>query len=79
MCDIIGERIKDIRTTRGLTLRKLAATAAVPLSTLSAVETGKRPGNGLTLATARKIARALSITLDHLAFDDDVASPSRTS
>jgi len=70
MCDIIGERIKALRTLRGLTLRGLASTATVPLSTLSAVETGKRPGNGLTLATARKIARALGVTLDHLAFEE---------
>jgi transcriptional regulator with XRE-family HTH domain len=67
MADITGERIRKLRERRGLTVRKLAEIAGVPVSTLSAVENGKREGQGLTLATARRIAQALGVTVDFLA------------
>ena len=68
MGDIIGERIKHLRIAKGLTVRGLANLADMPVSTLSAIESGKRLGAGLTLATARRLAIALGVTLDHLAF-----------
>lgn len=66
--DPVGQRLHTVRKNKHMTLRQLAEAAHVPLSTLSAIETGKRAGDGLTLATARRLAIALGITLDHLAF-----------
>ena len=62
----LGERLKTQRTKKRLSLRALAAAAVVPVSTLSALETGARDGAGLTLATATKIAHALDVDLNYL-------------
>jgi len=67
MQDNLGERLSRIRQERGLSLKQLAALAQVPTSTLSTVENGKRPGSGLTLATALRLAHALGVSLDVLA------------
>jgi transcriptional regulator with XRE-family HTH domain len=64
--DIVGQRIKRIRQLRELTLRQLAQRSGVPASTLSLVESGARDGANLTLATGRKLAEALGVTLDWL-------------
>lgn len=66
MAGAVGERIKKLRSSRKLTLRELAKLAEVPISTLSAIETGKRDGKNLTLETGRRLARALGTTLDYL-------------
>lgn len=61
---LAGEsRIRVWREHRGLTLRTLAETIGVGQPFLSQIETGKREG---TLETLRKIAGALSLTLDDL-------------
>jgi transcriptional regulator with XRE-family HTH domain len=62
----IGERIARLRKERGLKQGELARRAGIPLSTLNYVERGIRPGDGLSLATAKRLARALSVTLDYL-------------
>ena len=67
MIDSIGERLKHLRKSRGLTLRQLAGLAQVPQSTLSSVETGARAGGKLTLETGKRLARALGISLDVIA------------
>lgn len=67
MTDSIGERLKHLRKSRGLTLRQLAGLAHVPQSTLSSVETGARAGGKLTLDTGKRLARALGISLDVIA------------
>ena len=67
MIDSIGERLKRLRKSRGLTLRQLAGLAHVPQSTLSSVETGARAGGKLTLETGKRLARALGISLDVIA------------
>lgn len=67
MTDSIGERLKRLRKSRGLTLRQLAGLAHVPQSTLSSVETGARTGGKLTLETGKRLARALGISLDVIA------------
>ena len=67
MNDSIGERLKRLRKSRGLTLRQLAGLAHVPQSTLSSVETGARAGGKLTLETGKRLARALGISLDVIA------------
>jgi transcriptional regulator with XRE-family HTH domain len=67
MADSIGERLKHLRKSRGLTLRQLAGLAQVPQSTLSSVETGARAGGKLSLETGKRLARALGISLDVIA------------
>ena len=67
MIDSIGERLKHLRQSRGLTLRQLAGLAHVPQSTLSSVETGARAGGKLSLETGKRLARALGISLDVIA------------
>ena len=86
MIDSIGERLKRLRKSRGLTLRQLAGLAHVPQSTLSSVETGARAGGKLTLETGKRLARALGISLDVIAgvyeeedgeMDADATPPTR--
>jgi transcriptional regulator with XRE-family HTH domain len=79
MTDAIGKRLQDLRRKRGLTLRQLADLADVPQSTLSMVETGARSGENLTLATGRKLARALGISLDVIAGVYDEESETLTA
>ena len=67
MPDTIGERLHRIRRERGLSLQQLADRSGVAKSVLSYVESGARPGSGLTLASAVKLARTLSVSLDVLA------------
>jgi XRE family transcriptional regulator, fatty acid utilization regulator len=73
MTDAIGKRIKELRSSRGMTLRQLADRAQVPQSTLSMVETGTRSGHNLTLLTGKRLARALGVSLDLIAgvYDDE--------
>lgn len=56
-------RIRVWREHRGLTMVELAAQAGIAQAFLSQIETGKRDG---TVDTVRKIAGALSVTLDDL-------------
>ncbi len=67
MPDIIGERLSRIRHERGLSLRELSQRSGVAISVLSYVESGARPGSGLRLGTALKLARTLGVCLDVLA------------
>ena len=61
-----GERLKRLREKQSLGLRELARTAIVPVSTLSALESGTRTGDGLTMATAKRLARTLGVDLNYL-------------
>lgn len=56
-------RIRVWREHRGLTVAALAARAGIAQPFLSQIETGKRDG---TVETLRRIADALSLTLDDL-------------
>lgn len=71
----MADRIARTREKRGLSPTTLAKLSGVPLSTLSVIENGKRPGEGLTIATAKKLATALHVSLDYLAgmYEDDTA------
>ena len=62
----IGERIRQLRNKRDMTQLALAKKAGVPVSTISMLEAGVRKGEGLSVETAKKIAKALVVTLDHL-------------
>ncbi|MDR2996770.1 MAG: helix-turn-helix domain-containing protein, partial [Microbacterium sp.] len=59
----IGRRIRQLRTTRGMTLEELASAVDRAPSQLSMIETGKREPKLTQLQT---IARALGTTIDAL-------------
>jgi transcriptional regulator with XRE-family HTH domain len=62
----IGERITHLRTKRAMSQSALAARAGVPLSVINMLEAGVRSGENLRVETARKLANALTVTLDYL-------------
>jgi transcriptional regulator with XRE-family HTH domain len=68
----IGQRLRYLRYQRNWTKLKLAETANVPLTTISLVERGLRSGEGLSLATIRRLAQALGISVEDLIALDDV-------
>ena len=55
---MIGEKIKEIRKKKGLSLRTVASVAGISPSTLSDIENSKSGG---TMATHEKIANALGV------------------
>ena len=57
------DRIRVWREHRGLSIKALAEQAGIAQPFLSQIETGRREG---TVATLRKIAEALNVTLDDL-------------
>jgi ribosome-binding protein aMBF1 (putative translation factor) len=62
---LAGENpVRVFRELRGLSVKDLAARAKLSAAYLSQVETGARQG---TMATRRKLARALDVALDDLA------------
>jgi len=65
--DSVGKRLKAFREKRDMTLRALAAKAGVPQSTLSMVENGTRPGDGLRLVTVKRLCWALGVGIGELA------------
>ncbi len=67
MPDTIGERLRRLRIAHGWSIRRLAHTANVSLSSISAVESGTRQGGNLTLNTGKRLARALGVSLDVIA------------
>lgn len=76
----IGQRIAEIRQKKQLSQYMLAKKAKVAYSTLHMIESGKRSGSGLTLATALRLAAALDVTLDILTagtdeLDDEEEAP----
>lgn len=60
---ILGKRIQDLRTARGLTLADLADRSSVSVSMLSAVERGQKSA---TVTVLDRIARGLGLTLPAL-------------
>jgi transcriptional regulator with XRE-family HTH domain len=74
----LGRRLKQCRELAGLSQNELSKRADVPRPTISDLESGKQVG--LTLENARKLARALGVTLDFLAGpgdEDDEEAPRR--
>ena len=57
---MVGERIRDARENKGISVRKLAAMVEVSASLISQIETGKVDPS---LSTLRKIAIALDVAL----------------
>lgn len=66
----LGERIKELRTERGLSQLELAALVGVHQTQISRVESGL---HGITLATAIDLARALGITVNELIPNDNAS------
>jgi transcriptional regulator with XRE-family HTH domain len=64
----IGERLKRLRELAGLSQGELARRAGVNRPIISDLESNKR--QNITLDTARRLARALGVTLDMLAGDN---------
>jgi transcriptional regulator with XRE-family HTH domain len=60
----LGQRMKALREKRGLGLRELARRAGVHHPTLSQLEHGVI--EDVTTGTAKKIARALGVSVDYL-------------
>jgi transcriptional regulator with XRE-family HTH domain len=60
-----GEHLKTFRAKRQLTQLELAQRSGVPQPLISDLEAGKR--EGVTLEMAWRLARELSVSLDHLA------------
>jgi transcriptional regulator with XRE-family HTH domain len=62
----IGERVMHLRTKRKMSQSALASQSGVPLSVINMLESGVRSGENLRVETARKLANALTVTLDYL-------------
>jgi len=69
-----GQQLKTFRQQRHLTQRELAQRSEVPQPLISDLEAGKR--EGVTLEMAWRLARELSVSLDHLAGTWDQAEDS---
>jgi transcriptional regulator with XRE-family HTH domain len=65
MVSQLGQRLKAYRELAGLSQNDLSKHSGVPRPTITNVESGAQ--EGLTLANAQKLARALGITIDMLA------------
>jgi ribosome-binding protein aMBF1 (putative translation factor) len=62
----LGDRIKQLREARDMSQRQLAIATKLPQSLISQIETGVRPGSGMRVDAARRIAFALGVSLDAL-------------
>jgi transcriptional regulator with XRE-family HTH domain len=65
----VGERLRQLRELAGLSQSELARRANVPQPTISSIERGRQ--QNITLEHARRIARALGVTIDMLAGPGD--------
>ena len=63
-----GKKLRELRKSKGLTLKKLAEKADLNWQQIQALETGIR--TGLTAITLRKIALALDVSMDEF-FEDE--------
>lgn len=59
----LADRLKEMRTKRGLTQREVAERIGIGVSTLGMYEAGKREPD---LDTLRKLARFFGVTVDYL-------------
>jgi len=69
MVSTLGRRLKQYRELADLSQNELSKRSGVPRPTISNVESGEQ--EGLTLENARKLARALGISIDQLAGKGD--------
>ena len=62
-----GERLKKLRELAGLAQSELARRSGINRANINMLENGTR--TGLTVVTARRLVRALNVTLDYLVGD----------
>jgi transcriptional regulator with XRE-family HTH domain len=67
----LGERLRMYRQLAGLSQNELAKQANVSRPIISTLESGKR--RSMTIENARRLARALMITLDQLVGESEPA------
>lgn len=68
---MIGERIRELRKRRNMTLRELASELGIPFTTLGNYERGDRsPDFGLVL----EIAKYFGVSMDYLTRGDDIVN-----
>ncbi len=65
----IGERLKSLRELKGLSQNELARRAGINRPTISELESGRQ--QDVTVETARRLARALEVSLNMLVGDDE--------
>jgi transcriptional regulator with XRE-family HTH domain len=73
-----GQRLRRLREMAGLSQNELAKRAKVNRPLITMLESGKSPSHkprDVTLETARKLARALGVSLDMLAGPDNDEDP----
>ena len=68
---VIGNRIREIRTSKRLTQATLAEMSGVEPSNISHIE---RAATKLSLPTIIRIANALGVTIDELVYDNLIKS-----
>ena len=61
----VGQRLRQLREMSGWSQGELSRKANVPQAIISRVENGQQ--YGITLENARRLARALGVTIDLLA------------
>lgn len=57
-----GERVREVRKSKGITLRAAAEAAGLAQSTLSQIERGYERRENVKIATLARIAAALDVT-----------------
>ena len=62
-----GERLRRLRELAGLSQAELARRSGLNRANINMLESGAR--TGLTVESARRLARALNVTLDYLVGD----------
>lgn len=68
----IGNRIKSVRKTKGMTLKELGLIAGISLNGISQFETGL---NLPRIETAKKLKQAIGKPLDWIYFGDEIVIP----
>ena len=66
--DINGQRLRELRVERALTLRALAQMSGVSYDTINKLELGQRPAR---LSTIRKLSEALGVEPKELMKESD--------
>ena len=75
----IAQRLKELRQKAGWNQNQLAHQANVPRQVISRLEAGQRDGDNMTVSVAKRLARALQVSVDHLVgmYDEDNEPGSR--
>ena len=69
----IAQRLKELRQKAGWNQNQLAHQANVPRQVIARLEAGQRDGDNMTVSVAKRLARALHVSVDHLIgmYDED--------